>query len=280
MSDKSSADEVLSATWSIQNLIQSVSFMMDEVECNVLLTKSLPDEVLKGLCKTINDIETKVLRRRAALSLAQNHTTACYTEADTSQRELDEILLIGSTPSHTSFQSQSAADEGSIRSEDLDTEYENKDSRAPAGEIQGTIDSLHESIKAIQSAVLSRMNASMPSKESTTSSMVSFSILEEEMEILDGLLKHVVGSYKASDDESSDWLEIKLVGLPTLLSALFNMEIREAVEDGSDIDDNVMMEMVVANQTRTNILRNIEAIAKRVKDLALKSKTMLEESGR
>lgn len=270
MSYTSTTDEILSGKWSIQDLINLARSMMDEVESHVHLQESQPDELLQGLFKTINDIEAKIVRRREALSLVQEH----IPEDDSSQSEWAyDADSVGSTQVDNKLEVKLATNEAY---EDLDTEDGNKDGRTVTGEIQETLDSLHESIIAIQSVVLSRMNTSMPSKTSTTSSMVSFSILEEEMEILDGLLKHVMGSYNSSD-ESRDLLEIKLVALPTLLGALFNEEIREAVEDGVDIDDKVMMDMVVANQRRTDVLRDIESIAKRVKDVTMKCKTVLED---
>lgn len=274
MSYTSTADEIRSGKWSIQDLVSLALSMMDEVESHILLKESLPDELFQGLFKTINDIEAEILRRRAALSLVQEDVLVRQAETPSSQSEwAQDIASIESPQLENSSGVSLTTDQGFIQS---DTEHGDKDHRTVAGEIQDTLASLHDSIKAIQSVVLLRMNASLPSKTSTTSSMVSFSILEEEMEILDGLLKHVAGSCKPSDDESRDLLETKLVALPTLLGALFNMEIREAVDDGSDIDDKVMMQMVVANQRRTNVLRDIERIAKRVKDVAVKSKTTLE----
>ncbi|KAK7707788.1 hypothetical protein SLS63_013662 [Diaporthe eres] len=122
-------------------------------------------------------------------------------------------------------------------------------------------------IKAIQSIIHLRMSSSMSSKTRSTSSAVSFSILEEEMEILDGLLEHVTGSSKPPNDENGDVLENKLMALPTQLSALFNTEIREVTHEGNDIDEQIMMDMVVENQKRVSVLRHIELVANKVKDV-------------
>ncbi|POS74328.1 hypothetical protein DHEL01_v207278 [Diaporthe helianthi] len=267
MSHTSNADEILFGRRSMQDMSSLVRSLIDEVESHILLKDPLPEELFQGLYKTINDIEAKIVRRQAAQILAQKQIPAPCTENAASQSEwCKEVLSIGSTQRENGPVVLSVTNQLLARSQVTGTQDAYQGSPTDVRAIQDTLDSLRDSIQAIQSVVMLRMNTSMPSEASTTSRMVSFSILEEEMEILDGLLKHVVGSYKPSDDESCDLLETMLVALPTLLGALFNMEIREAVENGSEIDDKVMMEMVMANQRRTNVLRDVENIAKQVKD--------------
>jgi hypothetical protein len=242
--------------------------MIDKVECHVLLKESLPEGLVQGLYETINNIEAEILSRRPALSLVQNQIEGCDTGTVPSQSEwAQHVLPVNTTQKDNNLGSSLAANQGCTESWYLERQDANEDSRPVVADKQGALDSLHDNIKAIQAVVLFRMSDSMASKTSRTSSMVSFSILEEEMEILDGLSKHVTGSYKPPDDQSGDLLEIKLIALPTLLNALFNMEIREAVEQGSDIDDNAMMNMVMENQKRTNVLRDIDGIANRVKEV-------------
>lgn len=156
-------------------------------------------------------------------------------------------------------------------SHNLEGQSTNKDSQPTEADKHDMLDSLQDNIKAIQSIILLRMNNSMSSKARSTSSMVSFSILEEEMKILDGLLERVTGSYNPPHDENGDGLETKLMALPTQLSALFNMEIREAAQEDSDIDEKMMMDMVVENQKRTSVLRHIELVANKVKEVTPKA---------
>ncbi|KAH8752987.1 hypothetical protein F5883DRAFT_651143 [Diaporthe sp. PMI_573] len=268
MSYTSTTDGLLGGNWSVGDMVTLVRSMIDKVECHVLLKESLPEGLVQGLYETINNIEAEILSRRAALSLVQNQIEGCDTETVSSQSEwAQHVLPVNTTQKDNNLGSSLAANQGCTESRYLERQDANEDSRPVVADKQGALDSLHDNIKAIQAVVLLRMSDSMASKTSRTSSMVSFSILEEEMEILDGLSKHVTGSYKPPDDQSGDLLEIKLMALPTLLNALFNMEIREAVEQGSDIDDNAMMTMVMENQKRTNVLRDIDGIANRVKEV-------------
>jgi hypothetical protein len=268
MSHTSTTDGLLGGNWSVGDMVTLVRSMIDKVECHVLLKESLPEGLVQGLYETINNIEAEILSRRAALSLVQNQIEGCDTGTVSSQSEwAQHVLPVNTTQKDNNLGSSLAANQGCTESWYLERQDANEDSRPVVADKQGALDSLHDNIKAIQAVVLFRMSDSMASKTSRTSSMVSFSILEEEMEILDGLSKHVTGSYKPPDDQSGDLLEIKLIALPTLLNALFNMEIREAVEQGSDIDDNAMMNMVMENQKRTNVLRDIDGIANRVKEV-------------
>lgn len=267
MADASTADQTLAGKWPIRDMVGLVRSMIDEVECHVFQKESLPEELVQGLYGAIDNIEAEVIRRRAALSLVRNQISGgqVFPEALTQKDDND---LEGSL----------AEKHGSDNSQNPDEENANKDSQPVVVDKQDTLGSLQDNIKAIQSVILFRMNNSMLSETSTTTSMVSFSILEEEMEILDGLLGHVTGSFKPSHDQSAELLQTKLMALPTLLSALFNMEIREAAEKGSDIDEKNMMDMVMENQKRTNVLRDIEGIANQVKTSCEAFKRMMESS--
>lgn len=263
MADASTADQTLAGKWAIRELVGLVSSMIDEVECHVLQQESLPEELVQGLYKTITNIEAEIIRRRAALSLIQDQISGGQVLPDTPTQEDNDL------------EDSLAEKHGFNDSQNLDGDNAKRNSRPVVVDKQDTLKSLQDNIKAIQSVILFRMNDSMLSKTSTTSSMVSFSILEEEMEILDGLLGHVLGS---SLDQSAELLETKLMALPTLLSALFNMEIKEAAERGSDIGEENMMDMVMENQKRTNVLRDIDGIANQVKTSCEAFKKVLGDS--
>lgn len=262
MANASTADQTLAGKWPIRDMVGLVRSMVDEVECHVFQKESLPEELVRGLYDAINNIEAEVIRRRAALSLVQNQISG------------GQVLPEALTPKDNDLEVSSAEKQESSDFQNLEEESAKKDSRPVVMDKQDTLDSLQDNIKAIQSVILFRMNNSMLSETSTTTNMVSFSILEEEMEILDGLLGHVTGSH----DQSAELLQTKLTALPTLLGALFNMEIREAAEQGSDIDEKNMMYMVMENQKRTNVLRDIEGIANKVKTSCEAFKKMLQES--
>lgn len=263
MANASTADQTLAGKWPIRDMVGLVRSMVDEVECHVFQKESLPEELVRGLYDAINNIEAEVIRRRAALSLVQNQISGGQVLPEALTPKDNNDLEVSSAEKHEPSDYQN-----------LDEEDAKNDSRLAVVDKHDTLDSLQDNIKAIQSVILFRMNNSMLSETSTTTNMVSFSILEEEMEILDGLLGHVTGSH----DQSAELLQTKLTALPTLLGALFNMEIREAAEQGSDIDEKNMMNMVMENQKRTNVLRDIEGIANKVKTSCEAFKKMLESS--
>lgn len=260
--------ETLAGQWSIKDMITIVQSLIDEVERHVLQTEALPPGLVQGLYETINNMEAEILRRRDALSFAKTRTDESDSGSEYSQDE-DEVPILPVASAHKDNDSQAslAAEQGPTGRQNLDGQTRNKDSQPAVVGKHDVLASLQDNIKAIQSIILLRMNGSTSSKTRNTSSMVSFSILEEEMEILDGLLERVTGSDKPPTDKDGDVLERKLMALPTQLSALFNTEIREAAYEGSEIDENVMMDMVVENQKRVSVLRHIELVANKVKEV-------------
>lgn len=242
--------------------------MIDEVEGHVLQKEALPHELVQGLYKTIDRMEAEILRRRTALSFAQTQIDGYDSGSEYSQDE-NEVPTLPVAIAHedNGLQASLAAEQSPTGSQKPDGQSTNKDNQPAVADKHDILDSLQDNIKAIQSIILLRMNSSTSSKTRSTSSAVAFSILEEEMEILDGLLEQVTGSYKAPNDEDGDALENKLMALPTQLCALFNTEIREVTHEGNDIDDEVMMDMVVENQKRVSVLRNIELVANNVKEV-------------
>lgn len=257
-------DEVLAGQWSIQHMLLIFQSMIDEVERRVLQKESLTNGQVQGLNETINNIEAEILRRRDALSHVQNHK---FQGGDTgianSRREavlhIPPIAIAQKDDPQTSLKSTGLPDLGG--------QITNKDSRPTVLETDEIIDSLQDNIKGIQSVICLRMKDSLLTKRRETSSMVSFSILEEEMKILNGLSEHILEACEPSNDRSGGMLEEKLMALPAQLNALFNMEIREVAQEGSEIDEKVMMHMVMENQKRTNVLRHIELVAEKVKGL-------------
>ncbi|KAL1849397.1 hypothetical protein Daus18300_013279 [Diaporthe australafricana] len=130
-----------------------------------------------------------------------------------------------------------------------------------------TLNALQDDIKAIRSVVFIYITNAIPFKKRSTSGMVSFSIFEEEMAILDGLLEHVLKLYDPSHHVSGDVLEERLSALPLQLNALFNTEIEESAQKGKEIDQKVMMRLIIENQKRTEVLEHIYRITNRIKDL-------------
>lgn len=268
MAHKSRTDEDLAGQWSIRDMIQIVQSMTDEVERHVLQKEVLPHELIQGLYENIDRMEAEILRRRTALSVAKTQIDEYDSESEYSQ-DGDEVSIPPVAIAHedNDLQASLAAEQSPTGSQSLDGQSTNKDSQPAVADRHDILASLQDNIKAIQSIILLRMSSSMSSKTRSTSSAVSFSILEEEMEILDGLLEHVTGSSKPPNDENGDVLENKLMALPTQLSALFNTEIREVTHEGNDIDEQIMMDMVVENQKRVSVLRHIELVANKVKDV-------------
>lgn len=263
MAHTSTPDEVLAGQWSIRDMLVIVQSMIDEVERHVLQKESLTDGLVQGLYQIINNIEAEILRRRDALSLVEAQFGGCDSGIANSQREA--ALHIPSVAVTDNPQTSLTAQQTSTDSPNLGRESGNKDSQ-PAGKGE-IVNSLQDNIRGIRSVIVLRMKDSLLIKTRKTSSMVSFSILEEEMDILDGLLELVLGACESSNGRIGGVLDGRLTALPAQLNALFNMEIREAAQEGSEIDEKVMMHMVVENQKRTNVLRHIELVADNVKEL-------------
>lgn len=265
MAHISTPDEVLAGQWSIRYMLVTVQSMIDEVERHVLQKESLNDGLVQGLSETINNIEAEIFRRRDALSLVESQSQGRDTGIANSQRgaapHIPPVAVAHKDdPQRTAEQ----------RSPDLPGQSTNKDDRPSVLGTDETADSLQDNIRGIQSVIGLRIKDCLSNKRGKTSSMVSLSILEEEMKILDGLLEHVLGACEPSDDRIGGVLE-KLMALPAQLNALFNMEIREVAQEGSEIDEKTMMYMVMENQKRTNVLRHIELVADKVKRLAQNS---------
>ncbi|KAI7784958.1 hypothetical protein LA080_008357 [Diaporthe eres] len=268
MTHTSTTDEALADQWSSRDMISLVQSMIDEVERHVLQKEVLPHELIQGLYENINRMEAEILRRRTALSIAKTQIDEYDSGSEYSQDEDDvPILPVAIAHKDNNLQASLAAEQSPTRSQSLDGQSTNKDSQPAVASKHDILASLQDNIKAIQSIIHLRMSSSTSSKTRSTSSAVSFSILEEEMEVLDGLLEHVTGSSKPPNYENGGVLENKLMALPTQLSALFNTEIREVTNEGNDIDEQVMMNMVVENQKRVGVLRHIELVANKVKDI-------------
>lgn len=263
MAHTSATDEALAGQWSIRDMLLIVQSLIDEVERHVVQQESLPDGLVQGLYETIDNIEADILRRRAELSLMESQVEGRGAGIASSQREVAvHVPPVAIPHEDNGFEASLASERGST-----DSQNPNDDSQPAAADKQHILDSLQDNIKAIQSVIVLRINDYVSTKTSKTSSMVSFSILEEEMKILDGLLEHVLGASKPSIDQSGDVSEKSLMALPAQLSALFNMEIREVAQEGIVLDEKLMMRMVEENQKRTNVLRHIELVANKVKEV-------------
>lgn len=263
MAYSSTSDEVLAGRWSIRNVLSTVQSMIDEVEHRVVQKQSLPDGLFQGLYQTINNIEAEILRRRAELSLVESKFEGRGAGLGDFQREVAVQL----TPVAIAQEDNDLEPSLAVEQRSADSQNPNKDSQPAVADNRDILDSLQDKIKAIQSVIVLRMNDSASNKTSKTSSVVSFSILEDEMRILDSLLEQVQGASEPSTDQSGDVPEQSLMALPSQLNALFNMEFREVAEEGSIIDETVMMDMMVENQKRTNVLQHIEAVANKVKEV-------------
>jgi hypothetical protein len=269
MSHTSINDEFLTTKWSIQGMITIVRSVVTHVETYVLRKESVPEELIQGLYEAIDSIEADIISRQAAISLLEldDQNRGSDFEIAPSQIQIGGDVLQVNITQETNPGGSNAVEQGFIESENPNREDTSKCSQAIVVDKHATMDFLQNKIQVIQSVILFRMRNSKPSDTSTTSSVrVSFSVLEEEMEILDTLSKHVMGSYKPWDDQTGDLMETKLTALPNMLNSLFNEEIQEAVERGSEIDEKTMMGMVVENQKRTAILRDLNYIAKQVKE--------------
>lgn len=259
--------EILAGPWSIREMVTMVQSIIDEIEGYVAQNEALPQGLVQGLYETIDNIEAEILRRRAALPLAQGSSDGYDLETTHPQSE-DEMRGLSVSPSQgeSTLHEFLAIELGPANSQNPGVQSTNKESQPAQADQNDVLGSLQDNVKAIQSVVLLRKNSSMLSRTRSTISMVSMSILEEETKILDELLEQAAGVYEPSNHLNSDGVEKRLMDLPTQLSALFNMEIQEATQGGSEIDDKVMMHMVIENQKRTDVLRQIELIAFKVKE--------------
>lgn len=262
MANTFTTDEILAGRWSIREMVTMIQSIIDEIEGYVVQNEALPEGLIQGLYETIDNVEAEILRRRAALPLVQSSSDGYDLETTHPQSEGEMRGLSVST----SLQESLAIELGPTNSQNPDVQSTNKESQPTQADQNDVLGSLQDNVKAIQSVVLLRKNSSMLSKTRSTISMVSLSILEEETKILDELLEQAAGVHEPSNHLNSDGTEKRLMDLPTQLSALFNMEIQEAAQGGSEIDDKVMMHMVIENQKRTDVLRQIELIANKVKE--------------
>lgn len=263
MAYSSTTDEVLAGRWTIRNVLSTVQSMIDEVERHVVQKESLPDGLVQGLYQTINNIEAEILRRRAELSLVESQLEG----RGAGLGDLQSEVAVQLPPVAIAQEDNDLGPSLAVEQRSADSQNSNKDSQPAVADNRAILDSLQDKIKAIQSVIVLRLNDSASNKTSKTSSMVSFSILEDEMKILDSLLEQVLGASKPSTDQSGDVSEKSLMALPDQLNALFNMEIQEVDKEGSVINQKVMLEMIVENQKRTDVLRNIELVANKVKEV-------------
>lgn len=260
--------EILAGRWSIREMITMIQSITDEIEGYVAQKEGLPEGLVQGLYETIDNIEAEILRRRVALPLLQNSSHGHDLDTTHSQSKGEmHIPPVSIFQGENKSEASLASELGATKSQNPDVQSTNKESRPAEGNKHDVLDSLQDNVKAIQSVVLLRKNNSMLSKTRSTISMVSLSILEEETKILDELLEQAAGVHEPSDHLDSDGMEKRLMDLPTQLSALFNMEVQEAAQGDNEIDDKVMMHMVVENQKRTDVLRQIELIAHKVKEV-------------
>lgn len=253
-------DEVLAGQWPIRNMVDVVRSIIDKFEHRLVQKESLPQGLIQELYENIDNIEAEILRRQSALSLSKHQAKEC--DVPHSEDQVYEAPAVNARKEDDLKASEHGEAEP-IDSQNFYGASASEESRPIVTDQQGMLHSLKDDIKAIQSVVRLRMD-SMPTKKRNTSSMVSFSILEEEMTILDVLLEHVTTCDMPAIGLDCSELEKKLMALPTQLNALFNMEIKEAAQEGTDIDDKIMLHIVVENQKRTNILRHLNSIAKKV----------------
>lgn len=267
MANTFTTDEILAGQWSIREMVTMIQSIIDEIEGYVVQNEALPPGLLQGLYETIDNIEAEILRRRAALPLVQSSSDGYDLETTHPQSEGEmRRLPVSTSQGQNTLQESLAIELGPTNSQNPDVQSTNKESQPAQADQNDVLSSLQDNVKAIQSVVLLRKNSPMLSKTRSTISMVSMSILEEETKILDELLEQAAGVHEPSNHLNSDGMEKRLMDLPTQLSALFNMEVQEAAQGGSEIDDKVMMHMVVENQKRTDVLRQIELIASKVKE--------------
>lgn len=268
MAYQSAVDKVLAGQWSIQEMTAIFNSLIDEVESHVIQNESLPHSLVQGLQETINNIEAEILQRRAALSLVKSQLDGCNAGLASPQREVAmNIPLAATAQQDTDLQGCLETEQVSNSPQHLAGQSANEDSQPAMADKSGMLDSLQDNIKAIESVIILHMTDAQPTKTGRTSSMVSFSILKEEMSILDSLSQHVLAASSLSNDQIAGSLEKRIMALPAQLSAVFNMEIQEAAQKGSEIDDKDMMQMVLENRKRTDVLRRLEMIADRAKEI-------------
>lgn len=268
MAYQSTVDKVLEGQWSIREMTAIVNSLIDEVESHVIQNESLPHSLVQGLQETINNIEAEILQRRAALSLVKSQLDGCNAGLASPQREVAmNIPPAASAHADTDLQACMETEHVSNSPQDLDGQSANEGSQPALADKRGVLNSLQDSIEAVQSVIILHMTGAQPIQTGKTSSMVSFSILKEEMSILDSLSQHVLAASSPSNDQNAGLLEKRIMALPAQLSAVFNMEIQEAAQKGSEIDDKDMMQMVLENRKRTDVLRRLEMIADRAKEI-------------
>ena len=272
MARQSTIEEVPAGQWPIRDMVAVVRSTIDEVEHRLVQKNPLPQGLIQGLYEKIDNIEAEILRRRSALSLAKQQANECGIGSLYPQSE-GEIhkALVATAHEDSRLQASAEAEQEPIDSQNFYEHSVSKDSGPVVTDEHDMLHSLQDNIKALQSVILVRMDDSMLLNSRNTSSMVSFSILEQQMTILDGLLQHVLRLYTPTIHSDCPELENTLIALPVQLNALFNMEIQEAAQEGTDIDEEVIMHIVVENQKRTNILRHIDDIANKVRGVTRRS---------
>lgn len=244
MEQTSTSNKALANQWSIRKLVVSTQGILDEAEKFIFQDGILPQGLVHRLHETINNMEAEVLK---------NHQNTKFKAEN-----MDLGRNMATFNKEGEFRTSVEPQELFIHSKTLNQGQRN--------EIL-ILDALQDDIKAIRSVVFIYMTNAVPLKKRSTSGMVCFSIFQEEMAILDGLLENVLKFYEPSHHVSDDVLEERLGVLPLQLNALFNTEVEEAAQKGKEIDQKAMMRMIIENQKRTEVLQHIYRITNRIKDL-------------
>ncbi|ROW04771.1 hypothetical protein VMCG_04760 [Cytospora schulzeri] len=111
-------------------------------------------------------------------------------------------------------------------------------------------------------------------KQRQTSELAWFSILEEESAILIELNNQIEDLYEPphgmGEKICHEVLQDRFDGLPVQLQAVFNMQCHERESQGGEIADDEMMQMVLENQKRTDMLRKIQTVLDKEQDILCK----------
>ncbi|KUI70483.1 hypothetical protein VM1G_06585 [Cytospora mali] len=154
---------------------------------------------------------------------------------------------------------------------ELDNSHAHIEQNFVLAEPQSKLEEIQEDVYALQSVISIQMADFRSLKKRQTSELAWFSILEEEYEILLDLGSQIEDLYEPWDGMGEglahELLQVRFDALPIQLQAVFNMRCQEGERQRREIDDEEMVHMVLENQTRTEMLRNIQNLLERKKNV-------------
>lgn len=154
---------------------------------------------------------------------------------------------------------------------ELSNHHLHQEQKFVLAEFHSMLTDVQQDVHALVPVIQMSMAEFRALKKNKTSELAWFSILEEEYGILVDLNNHIEDLRDPVDDLGKglahEIIQHRFDALPVQLHAVFNMQCQEAEHQGSEIDDEEMVRMVLENQKRTEMLRNIQDMIKRTQDI-------------